>query len=128
MLDSSSLIHKFLATLKFLDLHVGDDDITADKDYKHVFKRLHNLLLHQCGIYIHGIHVTQANICAHLHDNGVSALWVASLLKPDDKQDVKLAYDLLHEITNLPDLDASTAKSKGFYATCQALCILGALF
>ena len=34
-----------LIVLSLMNLKVGDNDLTADKDYKHVFKRLRNLLL-----------------------------------------------------------------------------------
>ena len=48
------------------------------------------------------------------------------LLNPDDKQDVRLAYDLLHEIWKLPD--ASPEASPGFQDHRFALQILGELF
>ena len=44
-LAPSSLIYNYLAPLQLLDLFVGTDNITANKDYKHVFKRLRNTLL-----------------------------------------------------------------------------------
>ncbi|KAF8884586.1 hypothetical protein CPB84DRAFT_1850634 [Gymnopilus junonius] len=46
-LSVGSPIYHLLHPLKFLDLHVGDDDLTWDKDWKHVFKCFHNLLLRQ---------------------------------------------------------------------------------
>ena len=39
-LDPTSPIHDMLCVLPLMNLEVGDDDLTADKDYKHVFKRL----------------------------------------------------------------------------------------
>jgi hypothetical protein len=45
-----------------MDLEVGDDDITADKDYKHIFKRLRNLLIRECGLIVHGVHIKLAVI------------------------------------------------------------------
>jgi len=44
-LAPTSPIYTHLVYLDLLDLFVGADDITADKDYKHVFKRLRNTLL-----------------------------------------------------------------------------------
>ena len=38
-------IYEHLVHLVLFDLFVGADDITADKDYKHVFKWLCNTLL-----------------------------------------------------------------------------------
>jgi len=45
-----------------MNLEVGDDDVTADKNYKHIFKRLRNLLLRDKGIYVFRIHVKPASI------------------------------------------------------------------
>jgi hypothetical protein len=44
-LSPESPIYPLLKPLTFLNLHVGDDDLTCDKDWKHVFKRFRNLLL-----------------------------------------------------------------------------------
>jgi hypothetical protein len=44
-LAPTSPIYKHLVHLDLLDLFVGLDNITADKDYKHMFKWLHNTLL-----------------------------------------------------------------------------------
>jgi hypothetical protein len=49
-----SSIYSLLQPLKFLDLHVGDDDITCDKDYKHIFKRFRNLFIRERGVVIMG--------------------------------------------------------------------------
>ena len=42
-----------LRVLPLMNLEVGEDDITADKDYKYIFKRLRNLLLRDKGLDIH---------------------------------------------------------------------------
>lgn len=112
-----------------MNLEVGDDDLTADKDYKHVFKRLRNLLLRIRGLIIHGIHITPAVIRSHLRSNGLTSTRIDSLLKPEDKQDVKLAYDLLHEIWSLPPASKSDLSLRpGFTNTRSALRTLGSLF
>ncbi|TFY77572.1 hypothetical protein EWM64_g6442 [Hericium alpestre] len=49
LLQPSSPIFSMLSPLALMDLHVGDDDLTPDKDYKHVFKCLQNALLHKKG-------------------------------------------------------------------------------
>ena len=77
-----------------MNFEVGDDDITADKDYKHVFKHGRNLAL-------------PSTIRSHLSENRVSKAHIDTVLKPDDKQDVQLAYDLLREIWALPSIDDS---------------------
>jgi hypothetical protein len=40
-----------LVHLELFDLFVGADDITANKDYKHIFKRLRNALLREKGCH-----------------------------------------------------------------------------
>jgi hypothetical protein len=98
-----------------MDLRTGEDDITCDKDAKHVFKRLRNLIIREKGSVIHGVHITPAIIRSHLHSNKISVERSGYLLNPKDKQDVKLAYDLLHEIWTLPP--APTTSSPGFQTT-----------
>ena len=44
-LSQESPIYALLRPLCFLNLFVGDDDLTCDKDYKHVFKRFWNLFV-----------------------------------------------------------------------------------
>ena len=125
-LRQESEIYDLLSTLEMMNLEVGDDDVTADKDYKHVFKRLRNLLLCNKGIYVFRIHIKPAGIRSHWHSNQVSMQHSSFLLNPEDKQDVRLAYDLLHEIWKLPD--ASPDDSPGFRDHRFALQILGELF
>ena len=125
-LNNKSNIYDELAHLPFMNLEVGDDDITADKDYKHVFKRCRNLTLRKRGFQIHGIHITLSIIRSHFQSNQVSKCHIDSILKPDDKQDVKLAYDLLCEIWRLPHVDDE--KRPGFSDTRQAFRTLGVFF
>ena len=54
----NSPIYPILSPLNFLNLHVGDDDLTCDKDWKHVFKRWRNLLLRQRGVVVNGVWIT----------------------------------------------------------------------
>ncbi|KAF8265196.1 hypothetical protein EI94DRAFT_1787602 [Lactarius quietus] len=54
-------------TCTLLDLHVGDDDITCDKDWKHTgAKRPRNALLREKGLLVHGIWITPAVLRSHL--------------------------------------------------------------
>jgi len=48
-LSHDSPIYPLLSPLPFLNLLVGWHDVTCDKDYKHLFKRLRSLLLHMGG-------------------------------------------------------------------------------
>lgn len=126
VLSEDSNIHGQLYDLPFMNLEVGDDDIMADKDFKHIFKRGRNLGLRARGFIIHGIHIFPSLIRSHLLESGVSRTHVDNLLKPDDKQDVKLAYDLLRELWALPEV--SDSSRPGFQDTREALRTLGIFF
>lgn len=108
-----------------MNLLVGEDNITADKDFKHVFKRQRNLMMRNKGIMIQGLCITPAILRIHLQSNGVSAARLRSLLNPNDKQDVVLGYSLLSEIWSLPA--ASSESSPEFVRAREALHTYGHL-
>ena len=58
-LACTSAIYGLLSNLVLFDTFVSVDNITVNKDYKHVFKRLHNTILHEKGSMMHGIKLTQ---------------------------------------------------------------------
>lgn len=122
-LSEDSPIYDKLEPLKFLDLHVGDDDLTCDKDWKHVFKRFRNLLLRQKGIVVNRVRITPDITKDHLRQASVSADHIRAIFNPNDKQDVKLAFDMLQAIWSLPE--APAGKSPGFLAARNALRLLG---
>lgn len=103
-LQPISPLYPSISCLTFMDLYVGDDDLTADKDWKHIFKRFRNLLLRARGVLVSGIRITPSIIESHLKMSGLSATHVHTLFHPDDEQDVKLAFDLLKAIWSLPVL------------------------
>ncbi|KAH9168605.1 hypothetical protein EDB89DRAFT_1909186 [Lactarius sanguifluus] len=104
-LSPSSPIYPWLSACTLLDLHVGDDDITCDKDWKHaVAKRPRNALLREKGILVHGTWITPALLRSHLLEAGHKPQHVHAVLNPNDKQDVLLAYTLLRDIWSLPRL------------------------
>ena len=124
-LSLDSPIYPLLQPLTFLNLHVGDDDLTCDKDWKHVFKRFRNLLLRHRGVVVNGFRVTPAILKDHFKSSGLSVDHVRSLFNPDDQQDVKLAFDMLKDIWNLPRI--STNPHPGFQKAREAVWILGKL-
>ncbi|KAF9037331.1 hypothetical protein BDZ89DRAFT_946145, partial [Hymenopellis radicata] len=124
-LSSTSPIHRLLSPLPVMDFFVGDDDLTPDKDYKHVFKRIRNLFLRARGLDVLETHVNPTIMKAHLRDAGGSQEHVESLFKPDDKQDVTLAYQLLRDLWSLPE---TTSIQPMFVAQRDALRLLGDLF
>ena len=48
-LKDTSPLFPLLSNLTLLSKLVGDNDLTCDKDYKHVFKRMRSLLLRTSG-------------------------------------------------------------------------------
>jgi hypothetical protein len=115
-----------LHVLPLTNLEVGDDDITADKDYKHIFKWLRNLLLRDKGLYVQGVHIKPAMIRSHFASNNLTLTRIDYLLNPNDRQDVKLACDLLQNVWSLPD--PPTDALPGFHQTWKCFKILGTLF
>jgi hypothetical protein len=73
-LSPESPIYPYLHNLQHMNFEVGDDDLMADKDYTHVFKRLQNLLLCVRGFKIHGAHIMQATIHSHLASNNLTTI------------------------------------------------------
>ncbi len=98
LLTPMSPIYKHLVHLDMIDLFVGADDITADKDYKHIFKWLHNTLLREKGCIVLGIKLTCSLIHRHLQDCGHSNEHISCTLDPTDKQDVDLVYKVLKDL------------------------------
>lgn len=124
-LSLNSPLYPLLQPLTFLNLHVGDDDLTCDKDWKHIFKRFRNLLLRHRGVVINGFRITPAILKDHFKSSGLSADHVRALFNPDDQQDVKLAFDMLKDIWNLPRI--SSNPHPGFQKAREAVWILGKL-
>ncbi|KAG6905140.1 hypothetical protein DXG01_004635 [Tephrocybe rancida] len=125
MLSPESNIFSLLECISLLNLHVGDDDITADKDWKHVIKRFRNLLLRARGIVVMGVRITPSILRVHLQEAGCTAEHIHAVMNPEDQQDVKLAFDLLKDIWTLPV--ASEKHSPGFHSGRESLRILGRL-
>jgi hypothetical protein len=101
-LSADSPTYAQLWPLDFLNLLIGPDDITADKDPKHIIKCQQNTLMCKKGVKVLGFCITPSILLLHLQSNGVPSHHLRSLLNPNDKQDVILAYSLLKEIWALP--------------------------
>ena len=56
---------------------------------------------------------------------GLSADHIRSLFNPDDKQDVKIALNMLKDIWRLPRVSESTNSNQGFSENHEAIWILG---
>ncbi|KAK7012459.1 hypothetical protein R3P38DRAFT_3324111 [Favolaschia claudopus] len=117
-LNPESPIHPLVSGLEFMNLLVGEDDITPDKDAKHVLKCLRNLTMRDAGIKIRGFSITLGLIKN-------STFTIRAFLNPRDRQDVLTAFSLLKAIWELPDPphDSSPSFSRGR----EALQIFGRL-
>ena len=122
-LSVDSPIYALLRPLEFLNLLVGPDDITADKDPKHIIKRQQNVFMCKRGIEVLGFCITPSILSLHLESNSISSHRLRSLLNPNDKQDVVLAYSLLKEIWTLPPPSADSSPS--FAQAWRALNLYG---
>ncbi|KAG9083015.1 hypothetical protein FS749_006369 [Ceratobasidium sp. UAMH 11750] len=125
-LSPSSSIYPLLSPLPLMNHLVGPDDLTCDKDAKHVFKRLRNTLLRESGITVFGTQITPSLIRLHLIRSGVPPTRVNFLLDPNDKQDVPLALSLLRTIWQLPS--PSVEDLPPFAKVRHGLNVLGIFF
>lgn len=73
-LNPTSPIYDMLYPLPLMNLEVGEDDLTADKDYKHVFKRLRNLMLRDKGFHVHEVHIKPSVIRSHFISNNLTRI------------------------------------------------------
>ncbi|KAH9014798.1 hypothetical protein EDB83DRAFT_2508640 [Lactarius deliciosus] len=72
-LSVNSPIYALLRPLDFLNLLVGPDDITVDKDFKHIIKRQRNVFMRNKGVEILGFCITPSILRSQLEYNGVSS-------------------------------------------------------
>ncbi|KAJ6491055.1 hypothetical protein C8R45DRAFT_826083, partial [Mycena sanguinolenta] len=124
-LAPESPIFPLLEGLEFMNLLVGDDDMTADKDAKHALKCLRNLTMRDAGIKVRGFRVTAAIIREHLEHNGVKDRTICSFLNPRDRQHVMVAFSLLKAFWELPVAPMDSAPT--FSRAREALAIFGKL-
>ncbi|KAJ7930728.1 hypothetical protein B0H13DRAFT_1858536 [Mycena leptocephala] len=101
-LRPQSPIYPLLSVLPLMNLRVGEDEVTANKDYRHVLKTLRNLLMRLKGVKVLGCIITPALIKEHLRSAEHSQAQVNSFLNPNDKQDVRTGYQLLKALWSLP--------------------------
>ena len=124
-LSQKSPLYSLLQHLGFLNFFVGDDDLTCDKDYKHIFKRFRNLFVRPRGVTLNHRRITPDTITNQFKVEGLSPDHIQSLFNPDDKQDVKMALDMLKDIWSLSRASQSTNFNQRFLDNREALWILG---
>ncbi|KAJ7601800.1 hypothetical protein DFH06DRAFT_1024845 [Mycena polygramma] len=125
--DRNGPLFQKLGDLPLFDYHCGDDDITANIDEKHVMKRLRNTLIRQLASTVNGVVLLQGVIKQHLlRDSRHNSPHLDKLLNPNDRQNVKLMYDLLSAIAMLPE--SEDTDSPAFKNSRRALRLLGSLY
>ncbi|KAJ6609514.1 hypothetical protein B0H10DRAFT_1813540, partial [Mycena sp. CBHHK59/15] len=125
--DRASELFRKVGDLPLFDYHCGEDDLTGNIDLKHLFKRFRNSLIRLLGCIIDDVLLTGELIKQHLaRDSRHSPQHIDKLLNPNDRQDVKLMYDLLSAIAVLPE--AQDTDSPAFKNTRRTLCLLGAFY
>jgi hypothetical protein len=125
-LPPSSKLYELLAPLRYMNLLIGENELTADKDFKHVMKRIRCKEIRPSGIAVFDQILTPSTIQLHLRDAGHGKQHIDATFRPDDKQDVVLAVSSLQDIISLPP--APETKPAGFRDTRNALIILGQTF
>ncbi|KAI0027437.1 hypothetical protein K488DRAFT_74543 [Vararia minispora EC-137] len=118
-LGPESPIYPYLEDLEYLDLWVGDDDLTVDKDYKHVAsKRVCNCMLRAEGMNIFGTLVMSEVFCSHLRDEAapldLKEATLNALFNVADKQDVDLAYRLAFLLWDLRCLPLTSGRDASY--------------
>jgi hypothetical protein len=79
--------------------------------------------MHNRGVLIQGFCITPAVLCAQLESHGTPSHCLHSLLNPNDKQDIVLAYSLLKEVWSLPP--PPVGSSPAFTRAREALNLYG---
>ena len=125
-ISPQSPIYHLLWPLEFLNLHVGNYNLTCDKDWKHIFKRFQNLL-QKCGLVASSFCIIPDIIRDQFKSNSLSADHIWSIFNPDDQQDIKMAFDMLKDIWSLPRTVTSLNTCPGVLATQESLWIIETL-
>jgi hypothetical protein len=125
-LNPQDPIYASLSQLPLFNLKCGDDGLTADFDWKHVFKRFRNTAIRQKGFKLNGRTFSTPILREHLKSLGLSDTTIESLLSPNDKQDVTLMIKLLSSISQLSS--APDTADPLSHSTRESLRLLGKLY
>ncbi|TFK79418.1 hypothetical protein K466DRAFT_505593 [Polyporus arcularius HHB13444] len=127
-LETTSPIYSLIKPLPLFNCLVGTDDLTCDKDWRHVLKRFRNNLVRTAPLRVNGGTLTRPLIKRHLMDGlNMKSHTADSLLSPNDPQDVVLSFRLLNSIASLP-LVASSDSTPIYQRTRRSLALLGRLY
>ena len=116
-----------LSDLCLFNYKVGPDDVSGDVEYKHLIKQLRNTAIQSKGIMISSSLINQSIHWKHLPATDHAIHRINSIINPSDKQDIKLAYDLLSCIAVLPPV-ITNEDSPTVHNTWNMLQLLGHLY
>jgi len=125
-LNEGSELYRLVGGMRLMNMLVGEKDITADKDPKHIMKRCRNMVLRKSGVMVNGTLVTPILLRYHLKEAGLNATHIDNLLNVTDRQNVPVCFTLLKEIWSLKDPKATDKPT--FMKARKALQLLGRLF
>lgn len=125
-LSQGSELFALVGGMRLMNMLVGDNNITADKDPKHIMKRCRNLVLRKSGVMISGTLITPVLLRFHLKEAGLNSIRIDNLLNPTDRQNVPVCFTLLKEIWTLEDPKPTDKPT--FVKARNALQVLGTLF
>jgi hypothetical protein len=125
-----SELHEAIGSeLTFFNYLSGDDEITANIDTLHLMKCMQNTCIHAKGTTIAGVLITPQVLKWHLSilpkTMALTNHCIEKVLSPNDKQNVKPAYDLLSAIASLPEALESNIPT--VQTICQFLHLLGCI-
>ncbi|KIK44260.1 hypothetical protein CY34DRAFT_23175 [Suillus luteus UH-Slu-Lm8-n1] len=133
-LSSDSPLYATLSDMPGLNTLTGDNEVTLDFDFKHIFKRICTLIRSPAGITLNNGRIINAMMLSRYllwlpaHDEAS----VTKLLHPDDPQDVPRAIELMQAIITFSKLqhdsiDSSFSTNIDIRADLAAIKLLGDL-
>ena len=106
VLDPNSELCEVIGELPFFNYLYGDDKITANINTLHLMKCMRNICIRAKGTTIARFLITSQVLKRHLttlsETTTLTDHCIEKVLSPNDKQDVKLTYDLLSVVVSLP--------------------------
>ncbi|PIL37672.1 hypothetical protein GSI_01366 [Ganoderma sinense ZZ0214-1] len=117
----------YLGNLPGLNLHVGDNDITGDFDWKHELKRIGRLFRTQEGVMIGTTIINHETFKRHLRRSDRTESDVEQLMNPADSQDVPRAIEFLEAVEEIGVLP-TTGCNPAALQEAQLIGAVGELF
>ncbi|KIK97226.1 hypothetical protein PAXRUDRAFT_766452 [Paxillus rubicundulus Ve08.2h10] len=106
-LPITSPLYGMLSNLPGLNLHTGNDLVTLDFDFKHVFKRFCTLIHSHAVMYLNNGQCINSFLLKRYLTmiDGIDEAATHKLLYPDDPQDVPHAVSLMRAVITLSQID-----------------------